>query len=115
MTQKLHIQRPFVFRQSEINRFMLLELEKQENIYPTLYPNWDRTPRNRDDAVYVKSTPAVFEDLASRAVVQVSQKEEEHRIIFLKSWNEWGEGNYVEPDQQYGHGYVEALQRALNQ
>ena len=115
MTQKLHIQRPFVFRQSDINRFMLLELEKRENIYPTLYPNWDRTPRNRDDAVYVNSTPAVFEDLTGRAVTQVSQKADEHRIIFLKSWNEWGEGNYVEPDQQYGHGYIEALQRALNQ
>lgn len=113
--QKLHIQRPFRFRQADINRYMLLELEKREKIYPTLFPNWDRTPRNRDDAVYVDSTPAVFEDLARRAVAQVSGKAEEHRIVFLKSWNEWGEGNYMEPDRQYGRGYLDALKNALEE
>jgi hypothetical protein len=113
-SQKLHIQRPFRFNQADINRYMLIELEKQENIYPTIFPNWDRSPRNRNDAVYVKSTPEVFEDLARRAVAQVSGKEDEHKIIFLKSWNEWGEGNYMEPDRQYGRGYLEALRRALS-
>ena len=33
----------------------------------------------------------------------------------LKSWNEWGEGNYMEPDLKYGKGYLEALKNALNQ
>ena len=64
--------------------------------------------------MYIKSTPDVFEDLARRAVVQVSGKKDEHKIIFLKSWNEWGEGNYMEPDRQYGRGYLEALRRALS-
>lgn len=35
------------------------------------------------------------------------------RILFLKSWNEWGEGNYVEPDLKYGRGYLDALREAL--
>ena len=115
MAQKLHIQRPFLFLQKDINRFMLLDLERRNNIYPTLCPNWDRTPRSRDDAVYVESTPSVFEDIARRAVALVSEKDEDHRIIFLKSWNEWGEGNYMEPDRQYGHGYIEALRKALDE
>lgn len=113
LAQKLHIQRPFIFQQAEINRYMLLELEKRDNIYPTLFPNWDRTPRNRDDAVYVNSTPEVFESLTRRAFALVAEKPEEHRIVFIKSWNEWGEGNYMEPDRQYGRGYIEALRRAV--
>ena len=44
----------------------------------------------------------------------VKDKPEERRIIFLKSWNEWGEGNYMEPDRQYGRGYIEALRRAID-
>ena len=41
-----------------------------------------------------------------------SRKEDEHRIIYLKSWNEWGEGNYVEPDEEFGPGLLDALRDA---
>ena len=112
--QYLGIRRPFRFRQEDINRHLLLELEKRDNIYPTLIPNWDRTPRTKEDSIYIESTPAVFEELARRAFAQVSGKTEAHRIVFLKSWNEWGEGNYMEPDRQYGKGYIEALRRAMD-
>jgi len=112
--QYLGIRRPFRFRQSEINRHMLLELEKREDVYPTLVPNWDRTPRTREDSIYVASTPEEFGKLATRAFTLVKSKQEEHRIVFLKSWNEWGEGNYMEPDRQYGNGYIEALRGAID-
>jgi hypothetical protein len=38
----------------------------------------------------------------------------QNRIVFLKSWNEWGEGNYMEPDEKYGKGYIEAMRKALD-
>lgn len=114
MAQYLGIKRPFCIRQSEINNYLLLELEKRENVYPTLIPNWDRTPRSKEDTIYVNSTPKEFEKLAARAFDIVAHKDEQHRIVFLKSWNEWGEGNYMEPDRQYGHGYIEALRRAID-
>ena len=112
--QYLGIRRPFRFRQAAINAHLLLELEKQENVYPTLIPNWDRTPRTQEDSIYIDSTPEEFGKLASRAFRLVADKPEEHRIVFLKSWNEWGEGNYVEPDWQYGRGYLDALRRAID-
>ena len=33
----------------------------------------------------------------------------------LKSWNEWGEGNYIEPDTEFGHGYLEALRDGMSE
>jgi hypothetical protein len=43
----------------------------------------------------------------------VKQKEEEHKIVFLTSWNEWAEGNYVEPDLKFGTGFLDVLREKL--
>ena len=42
-------------------------------------------------------------------------KDKENPILFLKSWNEWGEGNMMEPDLTYGRGFIEALKRAVDE
>ena len=33
----------------------------------------------------------------------------------LKSWNEWGEGNYMEPDLKFGKEYIKALRDAIEE
>lgn len=99
--------------QKKINKYLFCQEDKLENVYPTLVPNFDRTPRTNKDFVYHNSTPEVFEKSIIEALTYVENKEEEHKIIILKSWNEWGEGNYVEPDIKYGRGYIDALARCL--
>ena len=59
------------------------------------------------------SSPDLFKKHVITALEKVKGKKDEHQIIFLKSWNEWGEGNYVEPDLKFGHGYIDALSKAL--
>ena len=84
-----------------------------ENVFPTILPQWDRSPRVASaDGVYVNVTPEKFGRHIRRAMDIVSRKEDEHLIIYLKSWNEWGEGNYVEPDEEFGHGLLDALRDA---
>ena len=85
-----------------------------ENVYPTILPQWDRTPRaGSSEGVYVNATPENFKKHVAHALRIVEQKQAEHRIIFLKSWNEWGEGNYVEPDQKYGYGFLDAIRETI--
>lgn len=85
-----------------------------ENIFPTVYPQWDRSPRQgKTDSIYVNSTPKAFQQHLEEAVKVVAGKEKEHRILFLKSWNEWAEGNYVEPDLRFGHGYLDAIKNVI--
>lgn len=89
--------------------------DKWENVFPTILPQWDRTPRMASyDGVYVGATPAKFEKHINDAIELVKDKSTEHKVIFLKSWNEWGEGNYVEPDQEFGHGWLDAIKNALS-
>ena len=86
-----------------------------DNVYPTLLPQWDRTPRAGvvTDPL-LDSTPEKFQRSVREAVSIVKDKVPEHRILFLKAWNEWGEGNYVEPDLKFGHGYIKAIKAEID-
>jgi hypothetical protein len=61
----------------------------------------------------VDCTPSNFEKHLSAALDIVKNKDEQHRILFLQSWNEWAEGNYIEPDLKHGHGYLDILKKNL--
>jgi len=37
----------------------------------------------------------------------------ERRIVFIKSWNEWAEGNHLEPDMLFWHGYLRVLMEEM--
>ena len=102
------------FTQSSINRNLFVREDSWENAYPTIIPNWDRSPRSGKKAIiYTDSTPEEFKNQVDTAIDLVKNKQNQHKIIFLKSWNEWGEGNFMEPDMQYGHGYLNALKSSL--
>ena len=83
-------------------------------VFPTVLPQWDRTPRaGNGEGIYIHSTPENFQKHLEDALKIVENKQPGHRLIFLKSWNEWGEGNYVEPDLKFGHGFLEAIKNAM--
>lgn len=85
---------------------------KLEDVYPVLVPNWDNSPRRgAGGMIYTNSTPENFQKHAEQVFETI--KDNQHQVVFLKSWNEWGEGNYMEPDLKYGKGYIYALRNAL--
>jgi len=82
--------------------------------YPLVLPNWDNTPRSGERGLaFVNSTPELFQRHLHEAVSRVAAREPDQRIVFLKAWNEWAEGNYVEPDQQWGRAYLEAIEQEI--
>lgn len=102
------------FSYPKVVRHFFAPEDKWNNVFPTVMPNWDRTPRRATyDGVYVDANPENFEKHLRDACDIVKDKDEQQRIIVMKSWNEWGEGNYVEPDEQFGHGWLEAIRKVL--
>ncbi len=55
----------------------------------------------------------LFETMVSYAADLIADRDLEHRIIFLKSWNEWAEGNFIEPDARWGRQFLEACRQAI--
>lgn len=106
----LHIDTIDKYSYKKIVKHLYTLTDARPQVYPTLLPQYDRSPRGGKSAViYHGSTPELFRKSIESLLPYLKEKDREHNIVFLQSWNEWGEGNYVEPDIVYGKGYLEAL------
>jgi len=78
-------------------------------------PSWDNWARRHEGAsVFLESTPEKYQAWLAHAVDHTNGHQfGEERIVFVNAWNEWAEGNHLEPDQKFGHGYLEATKKAL--
>jgi lipopolysaccharide biosynthesis protein len=81
---------------------------------PCVWPNWDDSPRrDRRGVVAVGSNPARFQRQVEGAIDIARRAPDAEQMVVIKSWNEWAEGNYMEPDQEFGHGWLDALAKGL--
>ena len=88
--------------------------DKLDYVYPQITPRKDKTPRAGKNAlVYTGSTPEKFRIAIKMALEKIKDKDDEHKILFLNSWNEWGEGSYMEPDIGWGHQYLDVLREEI--
>lgn len=84
-----------------------------ETVIPTLVPNFDHSPRSgKNGYILNNSTPELFGRLCSNIFNNIKNKH--NQLVWLRSWNEWGEGNYMEPDLVFGHGYLNTFKKALD-
>ncbi len=106
---------PEVVKFDKIQKNAINFEDKKENYYPGIICGWDHTPRSgRRGKVYTNFTKDIFIKHIKDVLNLVKDKKEDHKIIFLKSWNEWGEGNFMEPDMEFGHIKIEAMKEALS-
>lgn len=107
---------PFVISYKKAIEHCVKDVDYFDDVYATMMPNWDHTPRSGSGgSVLHNATPALFKKHAYNILSTAKAKDGDHKMVFLKSWNEWGEGNYMEPDLRYGKGYIKALQEAINE
>ena len=116
LRDKLHLMPLDKYKYAEIIKYLSTEMDYEENIYPSAIPQWDRSPRSgRQAVIYYGSTPELFKKHLLDIKKKIEKKNPEHKIVLLRSWNEWGEGNYFEPDLKYGTGYLDAVKDVFEQ
>lgn len=82
--------------------------------FPAVTPMWDNTARRQTGGTVLEnSSPVVYERWLRHAIEQVRDRPADKRIVFINAWNEWGEGNHLEPCQRWGRAYLEATRSAL--
>jgi hypothetical protein len=92
---------------------LLATWEKDYPSYPGIFPRWDNTPRSGKDGLVIRhASPREYGRWLRALLRGLEARPREHRIVFINAWNEWAEGNHLEPDRQYGRAYLEATDRA---
>jgi len=104
-----HFPGPAIMLYEDYIKIALPPLRREFDEFPCVLPNWDNTARcGKTGWVLFKSTPDLFRRHLREAIEQVAHRAPEKRLVFVRSWNEWAEGNYLEPDMRYGTGFLEA-------
>jgi len=81
--------------------------------YPHVSIGWDNSPRLGKSAVMKNNTPANFEKALRMAKDFIDKHPKQAPLITINSWNEWTETSYLEPDNVYGYGYLEAVKHVF--
>lgn len=81
--------------------------------FPHVSIGWDNTPRfhTHTDEVVKDNPPEKFESALREAkALAISTGVP---MVTINSWNEWTETSYLEPDDRYGYGYLNAVKHVF--
>lgn len=104
-----------VYDYAQLMRNMLAKPDAGYVRFHCVTPMWDNSPRRRAGATIFKgATPELYESWLAENVHRLSSRPAEERVLFVNAWNEWAEGNHLEPCQKWGHAFLQATRRAVS-
>ena len=80
-------------------------------VYPGITPMWDNSSRRigQNATMLLNSTPELFKYWYKNKTLAKNFEGLDDSFVFINGWNEWAEGNHLEPCQKWGKSYLEAL------
>jgi hypothetical protein len=108
------LRKPFLLNYDYYVKESLNHYSNNDKLTPCIVPDFDHSPRSSyKGAIFGNSSPEKWEFFCRSIKNIIMSRGTNNNLLFIKSWNEWGEGNYLEPDQKNGHAYLDATARAL--
>jgi len=105
-----------IFDYREMALYSIRRPTPDYKLYRGVMPSWDNTPRRSNGGRYIfaHSTPELYEQWLAESIRWTRRHHTgEEQMVFINAWNEWAEGCHLEPDQRYGHRFLEATRNAL--
>lgn len=123
----LHIWRLFPFMRKRIDAIPYLVsypgyVKRQRGLpmpkykrYPCVTPSFDNSSRRQGKSflAFIDSTPKFFGEWLRDVLERFVPYSKDENFVFINAWNEWAEGNHLEPDQKWGRGYLEEVKKSL--
>jgi hypothetical protein len=82
---------------------------------PCIFVGWDNTPRRGKNGIIFKDRSVqIFKDSLENAKSIVKDYPIDEQLIFINAWNEWAEGNQLEPDRTFGNQFLTAVKEVFN-
>ncbi|MGL4631743.1 MAG: glycoside hydrolase family 99-like domain-containing protein [Leadbetterella sp.] len=98
----------------EVVRRMKTKKEPSYKNYKCIMPSWDNCARRKTNAFLISdSTPDKYKDWLEDVCEKSNVYSNEENFVFLNAWNEWAEGNHLEPDQKWGKQYLQKTKEVL--
>lgn len=96
------------------NKKYLIKENMDKKVYHAVMPMWDNTARrNHRGTIFYKSSPELYEQWLKDIIKLTNDKKIlDSHLVFINAWNEWGEGTYLEPDEEFGYAYLEVTHNA---
>lgn len=103
----------YTYRYLDAMNFFSIENDLKIDSYPTIIAGWDNSPRcGKNGLIFTEFTPENFRKHLKKVFPYVEKTK--NKIVFIKSWNEWAEGNYLEPESEFGTQFLEVLKEEIH-
>ncbi len=96
-----------IFSYEDLVKAALSRKSPPYKLYRCVNPSWDNSPRRKSGAhIFINSTPSDYGKWLYGSISSFSPFSEEENLFFINAWNEWAEGNHLEPCRKWGDIYL---------
>lgn len=100
---------------AEVVRRMKNKPRLLQKHFRAIVPGWDNSARRKNDAFIMhNATPELYQEWLEDVCKQSEVYSPEENFVFINAWNEWAEGNHLEPDRKWKRAFLEATKQVLD-
>lgn len=105
---------PTIIPYKDYSEYMMSRAMVSYKRYPCVTPMWDNSARKKNYILLKGSTPDLYKTWLESTYKQFVPFSEEENLLFINAWNEWAEGNHLEPDIKWGNQYLQKTKEVIN-
>ena len=85
--------------------------------FPGVSPGFDNSSRRKGHffTCFVDCTPQCYGHWLQSVLAKFQPYSDDENFVFINAWNEWAEGNHLEPDQRWGRAYLDETKKVIGQ
>lgn len=111
-----YLHKPVTLQYSKYMEQATNYFKENPSLTPCLLPNFDHSPRSSYNGIILEGdSPSNWFKFCNDVRTIRESGSVNNNLLFIKAWNEWGEGNYMEPDLKNGKGIIEETYKAFKQ